>query len=74
MTETKTQTRNHKPYIPTREEFHRLDSGIISAADFNTGGCKPGQHIKRILGSYSFDKTLEQLNAQRELRKKEANV
>lgn len=71
MTETKTHSRNHKPHISTREEFHRHDSGIIYAIDFNTGGCAEGQHIERIINSMNFDRELEKSYKKREMRKSE---
>lgn len=31
------KTLNHKSHIPTREEFHKTDSGILCKSDFEPG-------------------------------------
>lgn len=49
-----------KPYIPTREEFHRSFSGYICAADFSTVRCIPGSHLNRIAGALRTDRSIKQ--------------
>lgn len=45
-----------KPYVPTREEFHRMDSGILSKSDFENGHAYyMSQMAERIITSWKKD-------------------
>ncbi|MBQ0036839.1 MAG: hypothetical protein KBT35_07995 [Firmicutes bacterium] len=58
----------HNLHIPTREEFHRSYSGLITIAEFDTSKPNP-YNINKIVSSLNFTKHLEKKKTNQENKK-----
>ena len=60
-----TEEQRNKLHIPSREEFHRLDAGLIIESDYEG---HPNNSLKQIIKSWSFDKDYARYAASRDRR------